>query len=261
METLPAWPDPGKPQEKVFPRAGDTVVDEPREGVSAFGPLQPRRHEPAAQHDDEPGEALPHEADHGKGAEGLAQVVQGYAGNGGIAISDEGLNSATEPGMEGIGLMLAGGPEKVSGLEGGIPGVLVIGQAEGKARLPAPPLQEAVDVIDAAAVPVHMAVKPRASQPGKVLREPAPGPVRPGVKYLTGRSGRLFEESQLAFQVCIQDGAPDAVLPQAAGQPRNPTRGLAGLGDGGLDEKKVGDGPTPCLGGFLSPYLSHQNIV
>jgi hypothetical protein len=93
-----------------------------------------------------------------------------------------------------------------------------------------------------------MAVKPRASQPGKVLREPAPGPVRPGVKYLTGRSGRLFEESQLAFQVCIQDGAPDAVLPQAAGQPRNPARRLAGLCDGGVDEKKAGDGCSPCIG-------------
>jgi len=87
-----------------------------------------------------------------------------------------------------------------------------------------------------------MAIKPRASQPGKMLREPAPGPVRPGVKYLTGRSCRLSEESQLAFQVCIQDGVPDAVLPQTAGQPRNPARRLAGLGDGGVDQKKVGDG-------------------
>jgi hypothetical protein len=89
--------------------------------------------------------------------------------------------------------MLAGGPEKVFGLEGGIPGVLVIGQAEGKARLPAPPRKQAVDVIDAAAVPVHMAIKPRASQPGKMLQEPAPGPVRPGVKYLASRSGHLSE--------------------------------------------------------------------
>jgi hypothetical protein len=89
--------------------------------------------------------------------------------------------------------------------------------------------------MDAAAVPVPMAIKPRASQPGKMLREPAPGTVRPGVKFLTRGSGRLFEESQLAFQVCIQDGAPDAVLPQAAGQPRNPARRLTGLGDGGVD--------------------------
>jgi hypothetical protein len=211
------------------------VVDEPREGVSAFRPLQPRRHEPAAQHDDEPGEVLPDESDHGKSAEGLAQVVQGYASNGGIALGDEGLNSSTEPGMEGVGFVLAGCPEKVPGLQGGIPGVLVIGQAEGKARLPPPPRKQAVDVIDAAAVPVDMAVKPRASQPGKMLREPAPGPVRPGVKYLTGGSSHLSEQSQLAFQVCIQDGAPDIVLSQTAGQPRNPARRLAGLGDGGVD--------------------------
>ena len=80
-----------------------------------------------------------------------------------------------------------------------------------------------------------MAVKLRASQPGKMLWEPAPGPVRPGVKYLTGGSGHLSEESQLAFQVCIQDGAPDIVLPQTARQPRNPARRLAGLRDGGMD--------------------------
>jgi hypothetical protein len=230
------------------------VVDEPREGVAAACCIEPRRHEPAAQHDDDMGEALPDKANHGKGAEGLAQVVQGHSGNGGIAIRDEGLKPAGKPGMEGIGLILAGGPEKVCGLEGGVPGVLVIGQAEGKARLPTPPLQEAVYVIDAAAIAVHMAVKPRASQPGKMLREPAPGPVRPGVKYLTGGSGRLSEESQLAFQVCIQDGAPDAVLPKAAGQPRNPARRLAGLGDGGVDQKKVGDGFSPYFGGtqFIS---------
>jgi hypothetical protein len=93
-----------------------------------------------------------------------------------------------------------------------------------------------------------MAVKPRASQPGKMLRKPAPGPVRPGVKYLTGGSGCLSEESQLALQVCIQNGAPDAVLPQAAGQPCNPARRLTGLGDGGVDEKNVGDGCSPCIG-------------
>ncbi len=166
--------------------------------------------------------------------------------------------------MEGIGLILAGGPEKVPGVEGGIPEVLVIGQAEGKARLPTTTLQEAVYVIDAAAVAVHMAVKPWASQPGKMLREPAPGPVRPSVKYMTGGSGRLSEESQLAFQVCIQDGAPDAVLPQTAGQPRNPARRLAGLGDRGVDQKNVGDGFSPCIGGtyLISwQFLPHRSQV
>ena len=264
MDTFPAWTDPGKPQEEVLPRAGDTVVDKPREGIAAACCLEPRRHEPAAQHDDEPGEALPDEADHGKGAEGLAQIVQGYADNGGIAISEEGLNPAGKPGMEGIGLMLAGGSEKVCGLEGGVPEVLVIGQADGNARLPTPPLQEAIYVIDAAAVAVHMAVKPQVSQPGKMFREPAPGPVRPGVKYLTGGSGRLSEESQLAFQVCIQDGAPDAVLPQTAGQPRYPARRLTGLCDGGVDEQDVFDGSSPSfrqrqfLCRWILPYRRYQ---
>jgi hypothetical protein len=92
-----------------------------------------------------------------------------------------------------------------------------------------------------------MAVKLRASQPGKMLREPAPGPVRPGVKYLTGGSSHLSEQSQLAFQVCIQDGAPHIVLPQAAGQPRNPARRFTGLGNGGVDEKDVGDDRSPYL--------------
>ena len=100
-----------------------------------------------------------------------------------------------------------------------------------------------------------MAVKPRASQPGKMLREPAPGSVCPGVKFLTRGSGRLFEESQLAFQVCIQNGATDAVLPQAAGQPRNPARRLTGLGDGGVDQKKVGDGFSPYI---ISSELQFQ---
>jgi hypothetical protein len=67
---------------------------------------------------------------------------------------------------------------------------------------------------------------------------------------MTGGSGYLSEESQLAFQVCIQDGAPDAVLPQAAGQPRNPARRLAGLGNRGVDQKKVSD--------VFSPYISYR---
>jgi hypothetical protein len=38
------------------------------------------------------------------------------------------------------------------------------------------------------------------------------------------------------------------VLPQAAGQSRNPARRLASLGDGGVDEQDVGDGFSPCIG-------------
>ena len=75
-----------------------------------------------------------------------------------------------------------------------------------------------------------------------MLREPAPGPARPGVKFPAGVLPRLPEKIQLAFEVCVQDGAPDAMLPQATGQPRNPARRLAGLGHGGVDEQDVGDG-------------------
>lgn len=82
-----------------------------------------------------------------------------------------------------------------------------------------------------------------------MLGEPAPGTVCPGVKFMTGGSGRLFEEGHLTFQVCIQDGAPHIVLPQAAGQPCNPARRLAGLRDGGMDQEKVGDVFSPYFGG------------
>jgi hypothetical protein len=81
-----------------------------------------------------------------------------------------------------------------------------------------------------------------------MLRKPATRPIRPRVKILTSIPGHIFQQVQLAFQACVQHGKPDAVLPQAAGQPRYPARRLAGLGDGGVDEQDVGD--------FLYPFIS-----
>jgi hypothetical protein len=81
-----------------------------------------------------------------------------------------------------------------------------------------------------------------------MLRKPAARPDRPRVKILTIPACRIFQQVQLAFQAGVQHGAPDAVLPQAAGQPRNPARRLAGLGNGGVDEQDVGD--------FLYPFIS-----
>ena len=188
---------------------------------------------------------LADEADHGEGAQGLAQVVQGDAGNGRMALVDEGRDPWGEPAAEGIGSVLAGGPEKIGGLEGGVPGVLIIGQAEGDARLPAPPFQEAVDVVDAASVAVDAAVEHRPLSRREILRKPAPCPICPGVKVLTTLPRLFFQKMQLSFQAGIQDGATDAVLPQAAGQSRNTGRRLAGLGNGGMDQEKMGDGKSP----------------
>jgi hypothetical protein len=80
-----------------------------------------------------------------------------------------------------------------------------------------------------------------------MLRESAPGPARPGVKILTLLPCRIFQKLQLAFQVGVQDGAPDTMLSQAAGQPRNPARRFTGLGNVGVDEKDVGDDRSPYL--------------
>ncbi len=52
----------------------------------------------------------------------------------------------------------------------------------------------------------------------------------------------------MAFQVRVQDGTADPVFLQAAGQPRDTARRLAGLGDGGVDEQEVFDGLSPCVG-------------
>ena len=78
-----------------------------------------------------------------------------------------------------------------------------------------------------------------------MLGKPAPGPICPCVKILTSIPGCIFQQVQLSFQAGIQHGAADAVLPQATGQSRNPARRLAGLGDGGVDQKKMGDGLPP----------------
>jgi hypothetical protein len=132
-------------------------------------------------------------------------------------------------------------------MERGIPGILIIGQSEGEARLQAPHLQEAVDVVDASAVPVDAAVEFRIPQPYKMLRKPATRPIRPRVKIPTIPASRIFQQVQLAFQVGIENGAPNAMRPQAASQSRNSTWRLAGLGDGGVDEKEVGDGLPPFV--------------
>ena len=107
---IPGAPDPGQVHQKGLPGARYTVIDESMEGVAAFAPLEPRCHEPAAQHDDKPGEMLADEADHGKGAQGLAQVVQGDTGDGCIALFDEGRNPAGKPAIKGTGFVLAGQP-------------------------------------------------------------------------------------------------------------------------------------------------------
>jgi hypothetical protein len=80
-----------------------------------------------------------------------------------------------------------------------------------------------------------------------MLRKPATRPIRPRVKIPTIPASRIFQQVQLAFQVGIENGAPNAMRPQATSQSRNPARRLAGLGDGGVDEKEVGDGLPPFV--------------
>jgi hypothetical protein len=79
-----------------------------------------------------------------------------------------------------------------------------------------------------------------------MLRQPPACPCRPGVNVPAGRLGGFGQEAQLPLQVGVQDGAPDPMRLQAAGQPREAARRLAGLGDGGVDEQDVSDGSAPC---------------
>lgn len=98
-----------------------------------------------------------------------------------------------------------------------------------------------------------------------MLRQPPACPCRPGVDVPAGRLGGFGQEVQLPLQVGVQDGASDPMRLQAAGQPCDAARRLAGLGDGGVDEQDVSDGSAPCVGWMvfrvyktvLSPFLPY----
>jgi len=251
-EALVAGRKPGKAEKEALAGTRDAVIDEPREGVATARLPEPRRHEPAAQHGDHSREPVPGEADHGEGAEGLAQVVQGDADGIGGVFLDEGLHPAGKHGHKRVGFVLPGGPEEILRPEGREAAVLVIGQRDRDAGPASLPGEQTVDVVDAAAVPVRVAVELRAPEGREMLRQSPAGPVRPGIPAPADRAGSLGQEAQLAFQACVPHGAAHPVFLQAPGQPRNAAGRLTGPGDGGMDEQDVLDGSTPCPAGRFS---------
>ncbi len=103
-------------------------------------------------------------ADHGKGAHGLAQVVQGKADRGDAV--EPPSETLAEPGMEGVLLGMPGSKEQVSAPQGGEVRMLVVRQPDDCAACPAGNGQQAVQVADGPAVAVGGAIEFAAPQVG-----------------------------------------------------------------------------------------------
>jgi len=104
-------------QELVFPRACDAIIDQAIEKAFYVRTGHPRGHQAAAEHNSNMGELLLEEADHRKGAEGLAQIIEGKPGDCCPVAFNNCWQALAEIFVEGVSLWMLGSVEEILTLD------------------------------------------------------------------------------------------------------------------------------------------------
>ena len=107
-----------KSQKRLLPRPGHQVIDQTGKGIAPAGVAEPGGDQPAAHHHRQAGKALFDKADHGKGAQGLAQVIKRETDHGRFGLLDQLGKPPGEIRVEDIGLGTRRSLEQISAVNG-----------------------------------------------------------------------------------------------------------------------------------------------
>jgi len=179
---------------------------------------------------------FPEIADHGEGAQGLCQIVQGKADCPGRLLFDQGSEALREISVKGVPFRFFRRPDEVGTAKGRESRVFVVGQGDPAADAGRIGGQDPVQGADRAPVAIDPAVRfpvGKLQEPGGTVFQ---GPAGPGI---SGRSleVRMFNPVPQPFEIQVDGSAfvtPDA---EKSGQPGDTRRGLAGPDDGGMNQK------------------------
>lgn len=196
--------------------------------------LHPRGDKAPTEHDSSMGELLLEEADHGKGREGLAQIVEGKACDCCIVTFDDLPQALAEIFIKGVFLGIAGSVEEIIALDRREARVVVVGKADAH-PLAACNGEEAVYVQYRAFIGIDIRIGLPAFEAAQVLGEIAKGSACPRVS----REGRFCEETEHPFEIGVKEGVLDIVSSQCSRKQGDTPRRLTWFGNRGKDQQDL----------------------
>ncbi len=223
-----------KCQELVFPRACDAMINQ---ALKKYLPLlapQPRGDQTAAEYNSNIRELLLEKADHGKGCEGLTQIVKGKPDNSCLVAFNNLPQAPAEIFKKGIFLRMLGSVEQIFALNWGKMRVGIIGKADAYA-VAACHGEQTVCVQYRALIGIDILIGLPASEAAEVIGEITECAARPRVS----RSKRFFKETEHPLEVGIQQRMLDMVSSQRTGEHGDAPRRLRWLGNRGKDQQEV----------------------
>ncbi len=176
-------------------------------------------------------------ADHGKGREGLAQVVEGEAGPGGPFRYQQFLQAPDEPGIKGVFLRPFGGADEVLAFHGRKLFVAEIPETEADACRKGLLFEKPSQIRNRPSIARGVAIDRRAPQGLEMGGKTAAGTPGPAVLPFAGRPGALFKKIDQPFKVGIQRGHFDAFTAQGSAELSDARRRLGRFDDRRMDEE------------------------
>ena len=149
--------------------------------------------------------------------------------------------SRAEPWIKRVALRGRGALQQIGAPDGREPFILIIGKAQTNAEGPRRRCEEAAQILHRAPVAIGISVELPGTECGQIRGKMFGRSSRPGVgSGILGIRRRLsghLHQPLLALQIGVPDSEGHTVTPKRPGQPRRPSRSLAGLRRRRVDEE------------------------